>query len=182
MSVKKLIILDRDGVINYDSVNHIRSPDEWVPIPGSLDAIAVLTKLDYSVVVATNQSGIGRGYYSLEALQAIHQKMAQEVAKMGGRIEHVYICPHVPEDNCICRKPNPGLLFDIARDFPKAFLNSTLVGDSLRDIQAAQKAGCKSILVKTGNGSKTTFCERVKGIPVFENLREYVSYLMLKSI
>lgn len=181
-NAKKLIILDRDGVINYDSENYIKTSDEWIPIPGSLSAIACLTKLGYIIVIATNQSGVAHGYYSLETLKAIHQKMREELAKVGGHIEQIYFCPHTPEANCVCRKPNSGLLYAIAQDFPKAFPDATLVGDSLRDIQAAQKAGCRSVLVKTGNGRKTIDRNKgLKGIPIFEDLSDYVSHLKLKS-
>ena len=181
-NVKKLVILDRDGVINYNSENYIKTPDEWIPIPGSLAAIACLNKLGYSIVVATNQSSVARGYCSLETLRAIHQKMQEELAKLGGRIEQIYFCPHAPEANCVCRKPNPGLLYAISQDFPKAFPNATLVGDSFRDIQAAQKAGCQAVLVKTGNGRKTIASNKeLDWIPIFEDLSDYVSHLILKS-
>ena len=184
-NARKLIILDRDGVINYDSENYIKTPHEWIPIHGSLSAISCLNKLGYSVVVATNQSGIARGYFSLEMLDIIHQKMRKELMKVGGHIERIYFCPHIPEANCACRKPNPGLLYAIAQDFLTAFQDVTLVGDSLRDIQAAKKVGCQVILVKTGNGRKTiTFNKRLDEITIFEDLYDYVnaSHLVLKSV
>ncbi len=181
-NTRKLIILDRDGVINYDSKNYIKTLEEWIPIYSSLSAIACLTKLGYTIVVATNQSGIACRYYSLETLDAIHKKMREELAKVGGQIKEIYFCPHAPEANCICRKPNPGLLYAIAQDFPKAFPEATFVGDSLRDIQAAQKVGCRSVLVKTGNGTQTIACNKeLKGISIFEDLNDYVSNLRLKS-
>lgn len=181
-SVKKLVILDRDGVINSDSENYIKTPDEWIPIPNSLSAMSCLNKLGYTIVVATNQSGIARGYYSLDALEAIHRKMQEELMKVEGHIEQIYFCPHAPDADCACRKPNSGLLSTIFQDFPKAFPDATLVGDSLRDIQAAQKAGCGAVLVKTGNGRKTIASNKgLDLIPIFEDLSDYVSRLILKS-
>ena len=182
-NVKKLVILDRDGVINSDSENYIKTPDEWIPIPSSLSAISCLNKLGYSIVVATNQSGVARGYYSLETLEAIHQRMQEELSKVGGHIEQIYFCPHAPEADCVCRKPNPGLLYAISRDFPKAFPNATFVGDSLRDIQAAKNGGCRAVLVKTGNGRKTISSNKgLDWTPIFEDLSDYVSRLTLKSV
>ena len=183
-NARKLIILDRDGVVNSDSKNYIKTPDEWIPIPRSLSAISCLNKLGYAVVVATNQSGIARGYYSLETLEAIHRKMQEELVKVEGHIERIYFCPHAPDADCACRKPNPGLLYTISQDFPKAFPDdATLVGDSLRDIQAAQEAGCGAVLVKTGNGRKTIASNKgLDWIPIFEDLSDYVSRLTLKSV
>lgn len=151
------IILDRDGVINVDSVNFIKSPDEWIPIPGSLEAIARLNQAGFTVLVATNQSGIGRGLFTREAVQAIHQKMINELALVGGKIGGFYICPHTPSDNCDCRKPKPGLFNQIANDYHLNFNQTPVysIGDSLRDLQAAQAAHCIPVLVKTGNGEKT---------------------------
>lgn len=179
---KKLIILDRDGVINYKSENYIKHSDEWIPIPGSLEAITCLNKADYQVVVATNQSGIGHGYYSLDTLEMIHEKMQRELVKMGGCINRIYFCPHTPEVKCNCRKPQPGLLYSISNDFPKAFPNTTFVGDSLQDIQAGQAAGCQVVLVKTGNGEATIAAGKgLEGISIYEDLQDFVNYLMLKS-
>lgn len=181
---EKLIILDRDGVINYNRENYVKNPDEWIPIPGSLSAIVRLNRAGYHVVIATNQSGVDRGYYSLDMLNAIHEKMQCELAKAGAHclIVSVYFCPHVPEANCTCRKPKPGLLHLIAKDFPKLFMGTTLVGDSLRDIQAAKAAGCRAVLVKTARGEKTiTNNEWLEGVPIFENLSDYVSHLTVKS-
>lgn len=151
----KLIILDRDGVINQDSDDYIKSPDEWIPLPGSLEAIAQLTEAGFSVVVATNQSGIARGYYDLNTLEAIHQKMADAVAAAGGKLAGIFYCPHGPDDHCECRKPKDGLIRQIAETFQIDVTNVPFVGDSTRDIEAAISAGCLPILVKTGNGAKT---------------------------
>ena len=179
-SAKKLVILDRDGVINYDSENYIKTPNEWIPIQGSLSAIACLNKLGYSVVIATNQSGIARGYYSLGMLEIIHRKMREELMKVGGYIERIYFCSHMPEANCVCRKPNLGLLYAIAQDFPKTFPDVALVGDSLCDIQAAKKVGCRAVLVRTGNGKKTIAINNkgLDGVTIFEDLHDYVNNLL----
>ena len=178
---KKLIILDRDGVINYKSENYIKNSDEWVPIPGSLEAIACLNKADYQVVVATNQSGVGRGYYSLDTLGMIHKKMQRELVKVGGYINRIYFCPHTPERKCRCRKPQPGLLYSIANDFPESFSSATLIGDSLWDIQAGQAAGCRVALVRTGNGEKTIAAGKgLEGISIYEDLQDFVNHLTIK--
>lgn len=148
----KLLILDRDGVINQDSPTYIKSPDEWHPIPGSLEAIARFSKAGYRIVVATNQSGIGRGLFDLETLGAIHAKMHAAANAAGGRIDAVFFCPHPDSANCECRKPKPGLVLDILARTGAAPADTVMVGDSLRDIQAGQAAGCRTILLLTGNG------------------------------
>lgn len=168
-----LIILDRDGVINFDSPDYIKSPDEWHPIPGSLKAIAQLNQAGHTVVVATNQSGVGRGYYTEETLAKIHDKMQQALKAVNGHIDKIYYCPHTPQDHCDCRKPKPGLLHQIKADFPKLFDQAIMVGDSLRDIQAAQAANCKAVLVKTGNG-KAIDPQILMDIFVYEDLAEFV--------
>lgn len=152
--MSKLILLDRDGVINFDSPDYIKSPEEWQPIPGSLEAIALLTRAGFTVAVTTNQSGVGRGYYDLKTLAAIHEKMLTQVREEGGEISAIFFCPHHPDEQCLCRKPKPGLLFQ-ARDYFQADLSEVWsVGDSKRDIEAAVAAGCKPVLVRTGNGDK----------------------------
>ena len=151
----KLVILDRDGVINYDSDKFIKHPDEWRPIPGSLDAIARLTQDSWRVVVATNQSGIGRGLINMAGLNAIHAKMHKAVNQAGGRIEAVFYCPDTDESNSPCRKPNPGMFYAIAERFNTDLEQAPCVGDSLRDLQAAAAAGGRPILVLTGKGRKT---------------------------
>jgi len=164
----KLVILDRDGVINYDSPSYIKSPDEWKPIPRSLDAIARLTQADYRVVVATNQSGVGRGLFEMATLNAIHDKMHRAVGQAGGRIDAVFYCPHPGEANCGCRKPKPGLLEDIARRFNTSLEEVPCIGDQLRDLQAAAAVRAQPILVLTGKGAKT---QREGGLP--PNTRVY---------
>ncbi len=138
----KLIILDRDGVINQDSDAFVKSPDEWIPIPGSLEAIGRLSHAGWRVVVASNQSGIARGLFSMETLGAIHTRMRQAVAEAGGRIDAIFFCPHGPDEACACRKPLPGMLYDIAHRMDVHLDGVPLVGDSLRDLQAAAAAGC----------------------------------------
>jgi len=151
----KLIILDRDGVINVDSTEYIKSPDEWKPIPGSLEAIARLNHHGFHVVVATNQSGIGRGLFEVAALNAIHDKMHKALAHVGGRIDAVFFCPHAQDADCSCRKPKPGLLEDIAHRFNTELAGVPCIGDSLRDLQAAAAVRAKAILVLTGKGKQT---------------------------
>ncbi len=164
----KLIILDRDGVINYDSAEFIKKPQEWKPIPGSLEAIARLNQAGYRVVVATNQSGVGRGLLDMTTLSAIHDKMHKALAQCGGRIDAVFYCPHAQDVNCSCRKPKPGLLEDIARRFNVDLAGVPCIGDSLRDLQAAAQVGALPILVLTGKGQMTA---AAGGLP--ENSRTY---------
>jgi D-glycero-D-manno-heptose 1,7-bisphosphate phosphatase len=175
-----LIILDRDGVINYDSDAYIKSPEEWQPMPGSLEAIARLNKAGHLVTVATNQSGIGRGYYSEAVLQQIHQKMTQQLAKFGGHIDGLFYCPHIPEDHCECRKPKPGLLLQIAAAFKTDLTQALLIGDSLRDIEAAQAASCPSILVQTGKNEAQALAmnDQLKNTMVFADLNEAVKAIL----
>ncbi len=147
-----LIILDRDGVINEDSADYIKSPDEWQAIPGSLAAIATLCRAGYTVAIATNQSGLGRQYYDATTLHRIHQKMQAQVQAQGGFIDAIFYCPHIPSDNCFCRKPKPGLLHQIAQHYNCSLNQIPFVGDSARDIEAAIAVNCIPILVKTGKG------------------------------
>jgi D-glycero-D-manno-heptose 1,7-bisphosphate phosphatase len=164
----KLVILDRDGVINVDSDAFIKSPDEWKPIPGSLEAIAKLTHSGYRVVVCSNQSGIGRGLLDMAALNAINDKMYRALAQLGGRIDALFYCPHPAEANCACRKPKPAMFEDIAQRFNTDLTGVPSVGDSLRDLQASAAVGCQAILVLTGKGRKT---QAAGGLP--ENTRVY---------
>ncbi len=153
--MKKLIILDRDGVINHDSVQFIKSPDEWRPIDGSIAAIVRLNQSGYRVVIATNQSGVGRGLFDMETLNAIHDKMVKTVNQAGGRIDAIFYCPHAADSTCDCRKPKPGMLQEISRRFNVDLSGMPTVGDSLRDIQAGLAVGCAPYLVRTGKGEKT---------------------------
>lgn len=158
----KLVILDRDGTINFDSDKYIRSPQEWKPIPGSLDAIAALNRAGYSVVVATNQSGISRGLLDMSVLNAIHDAMHRALARVGARIDAVFFCPHGAEDGCECRKPKPGLFDEIADRYGIDLGGVPAIGDSLRDLQAAAARGARPILVLTGKGGKT---RKAGGLP-----------------
>jgi D-glycero-D-manno-heptose 1,7-bisphosphate phosphatase len=171
----KLVILDRDGVINIDSDQFIKTPEEWKPIPGSLDAIARLNHAGYRVVVASNQSGIGRGLFDMAALNAINEKMYKALAQVGGRIDALFYCPHPAEANCTCRKPKPGMFEDVARRFNVSLAGVPSIGDSLRDLQAAVAAGGMPILVLTGKGAKT---QAAGGLPehtkVYQDLAEAV--------
>jgi D-glycero-D-manno-heptose 1,7-bisphosphate phosphatase len=152
--VIKLLILDRDGVINHDRPDFIKSPDEWIPILGSLEAIGELTRAGWTIVVATNQSCIGRGIIDVAMLNQIHAKMHRAVVNAGGHINAIFFCPHAPDAGCECRKPAPGMVLDIARRFRVDVADCIMVGDSLRDLQAVASAGGQPILVRTGNGQK----------------------------
>jgi D-glycero-D-manno-heptose 1,7-bisphosphate phosphatase len=171
----KLVILDRDGVINVDSDQFIKSPQEWKPILGSLEGIAGLNHAGYRVVVASNQSGIGRGLFDMAALNAINDKMYKALGQVGGRIDALFYCPHPAEANCACRKPKPGMLEDIARRFNAGLAGVPSIGDSLRDAQAAAAAGAQPMLVLTGKGTKTHAAGGLpEGTRVYQNLAEAV--------
>lgn len=159
-----LIILDRDGVINFESPDYIKSPEEWIPISGSIEAIAKLSQAGHTIVIATNQSGLARGLYDLAMLDRIHQKMIDLVEKCGGKISKIYFCPHHPDDNCDCRKPKPGMLLQIMKDFSVAADQIIFIGDSVRDYEAARAVGCAFMLVMTGNGRDAI--KKIDGIPV----------------
>ncbi|MDX2165174.1 MAG: D-glycero-beta-D-manno-heptose 1,7-bisphosphate 7-phosphatase [Gammaproteobacteria bacterium] len=145
----KLIILDRDGVINIDSDNYIKSPEEWHAIPGSLEAIAKLNKAGFKVAIATNQSGVGRGYYTLEVLEKIHEKMFAQMAKVGAHVDVIFYCPHKPDDDCNCRKPKSGLILQILDSLKISPKEALMIGDSQRDVDAAHAAGAEGVLVDT---------------------------------
>ena len=159
-SSSKLIILDRDGVINEDRDNYVKSVDEWIPLPGSLEAIALLNQSGYQIAIATNQSGISRGYFSINDLQAMHSKMEQLLKPLGGHIDSIFFCPHMDSHGCDCRKPAPGLMKEIALRYKKTdnaqpLLGVPIVGDSLRDLQAGTVLGASPHLVLTGKGQNT---------------------------
>lgn len=151
----KLVILDRDGVINQDSDAYIKSPEEWIPIEGSLEAIAKLSRAGFTIAVATNQSGIARQFFDHYTLARIHQKMCDEVELAGGMLSGVFYCPHGPDEGCSCRKPGTGLLEAISFEFNAPLVGVPLVGDSLKDIQAAKQMSCRPILVESGKGLQT---------------------------
>ncbi len=176
----KLIILDRDGVINFDSEHFIKSPEEWKPIPGSLEAIARLNQAGYRVVLATNQSGIGRGLFDMATLNAIHDKMHKALAQVGGRIDALFFCPHTADSRCDCRKPKPGMFEEISRRFSVDLTGVPAVGDSLRDLQAAAAIGALPILVRTGKGKKTLEAGSLpEGTLVFTDLADAVRHLTI---
>lgn len=175
----KLIVLDRDGTINHDSEQFIKSPDEWRPIPGSLEAIARLNHAGFRVVVATNQSGIGRGLFDMGTLNAIHEKMHRSLAHVGGRVDAIFYCPHTADSTCDCRKPRAGLLREAGRRFSVDMTGVPVIGDGLRDLQAAEAVGGQPMLVLTGKGEKTL---REGGFPkntaIFPDLAFAVSALL----
>ena len=177
----KLIILDRDGVINHDSDDYIKSPDEWQPIDGSLEAIARLNHAGYTVAIASNQSGLARGYFDIEVLAAMHKKMDELLAKMGGRIDAVFYCPHGPDDACHCRKPKPGMLLDIGQRFNVPLKQAIFIGDSIADITAANNANAQAVLVRTGKGikaEKILQSENKSSIPVYDDLASAVTAIL----
>lgn len=176
-----LIILDRDGVINHDSDDFIKSPAEWEPIEGSLEAIARLNHAGYRVVVITNQSGIARGLLDVNMLSRIHSKMRRMLAQVGGKLEAILYCPHGPDDECDCRKPQDGAFAELAHRLRINLDNVLAVGDSLRDLQAAQAAGAQPILVKTGKGEQTLAKGIPDGVPVYDNLSAVVTSLLERS-
>ena len=175
----KLVILDRDGVINYDSPSYITRPEEWKPIPGSLEAIARLNQSGYHVVVASNQSGIGRGLFDMATLNAIHDKMHRALGQVGGRIDAIFFCPHADEAGCRCRKPRSGLLEEISHRFNMNLRDVPCVGDAQRDLEAAAAVGAQPVLVLSGKGEKT---RQAGAMPprtlVFADLAEAVNALL----
>lgn len=177
----KVIILDRDGVINHDSDAYIKSAEEWRPIEGSLEAIARLNHRGYTVAVASNQSGLARGYFNIEALTAMHKKMDDKLAKIGGRVDAIFYCPHAPKDGCSCRKPKPGMLLEIGQRFNVSLKDVIFIGDSVTDIKAASNAHAKAMLVRTGKGLKAEKILQIEGgkpVPVFDDLASAVTSIL----
>jgi len=172
----KYIILDRDGVINQDSDDYIKSPEEFIPIEGSLAAIAKLKQANYSVVVATNQSGIARSLFDLDTLHRIHDKLYRLLQNEGAHLDGIFFCPHGPDDLCHCRKPRPGMYIDIANRFKFDLTETIVVGDSFRDLQAAMEVNAIPVLVKTGKGKRTikNNAKDIASIPVYDSLAHYV--------
>lgn len=179
----QLVVLDRDGVINQDSAEYIKSAREWHPIAGSLEAIARLTHAGCRVAIATNQSGIGRGLLDYDDLFAIHDKMQRMVAELGGRINGVFFCPHTDTDACACRKPKPGMLLQISKRLQIDIANVPMIGDSWRDLQAARAAGAKPVLVRTGNGAHTeqTSADTLADVKVYDTLAVAVDDLLARG-
>jgi D-glycero-D-manno-heptose 1,7-bisphosphate phosphatase len=174
----QLVILDRDGVINHDSDQYIKFPEEWHPIAGSLHAIATLNQANIKVAIATNQSGIARGYYTDTDLQKIHEKMLNALKLCNGHIDHIAYCPHHPNDACSCRKPQPGLLLQISQALNIPLNRALMIGDSLKDYQVAQNAGCDFTLVRTGNGEQTVADMTHNTTPIYANLAEAITHIV----
>lgn len=174
----RYILLDRDGVINEDSDAFIKSPEEWLPITGSLEAIALLNAHGYQVVIVTNQSGIARGLFDEPTLHAIHAKMCQLVQAAGGNITAIYFCPHAPDSQCACRKPKAGLLTQFSNDFHVDLTGLPVIGDSLRDLQAAETVGALPVLVKTGKGQRTLLNHPQLNTLIFDNLYDAAHYFI----
>jgi D-glycero-D-manno-heptose 1,7-bisphosphate phosphatase len=175
----KLVILDRDGVINYDSDEYVKTVDEWIPLPGSIKALGKLTKAGYKIAIATNQSGIARQYFSVETLNDMHKKMMSLATAEGAKIDYIAYCPHGPDDQCDCRKPLPGLIHQIESALNVSAIGCFIVGDSLRDLQAGQAAGLKAALVLTGKGQKTF--DKALGldnVSVFNDLNAFTDQLI----
>jgi len=182
--IPKLIILGRDGILNEFREDHIKAPEEWVAVPGALEAVSRLNHAGWHVVVATNQSGIGRGMIDMAAVNAVHAHMLQRLQTLGGRIDAVFFCPHTPEDQCDCRKPLPGLMWDIGRRYGVDLALVPMVCDTLRDLQAAQAAGCEPHLVRSGRAAALDaaavagWLEQVPGTFVHRDLGELVTHLL----
>ena len=174
----KLLILDRDGVINQDSDDYIKSLDEWIPLPGAIQAIARLSQAGWTVAVATNQSGLARGYYTETTLQAMHNQLRQLVAEQGGKLGLVVHCPHGPDDACSCRKPEPGMLRQIAEHYGTTLKGVWFVGDTHSDLRAALAVGCQPVLVKTGKGQRTLANALPINTLVFEDLAAVAAHLL----
>jgi D-glycero-D-manno-heptose 1,7-bisphosphate phosphatase len=187
MTPSKLVVLDRDGTINEDRIDYVRSAEEWVPIPGALEAIARLNHAGWHVVIATNQSGLGRGLFDMAMLNTMHTKMNTLLAQVGGRIDAIFFCPHAPIEGCECRKPLPGLYLEIAERYNVHAKEIITVGDSLRDLQAAAAAGCEAHLVRTGKAALVTDAEiaqwlaQVPGSCAHADLSVFVDYLMQRE-
>lgn len=179
----RLVILDRDGVINHDSDDFIRSPAEWVPIDGSLEGIALLARHGFTVAVATNQSGIGRGLYDRRALAAIHRKMRDAVSRAGGSIDRIVYCPHRPDAGCECRKPAAGLLRKLARHYDVTLEGVPAIGDTERDVEAARAVGARPVLVLTGNGpvTRTALADKHVELETYDDLRAAAAALVAEA-
>ena len=177
--IVKLVVLDRDGVINEEQEQPIKTPDDWVAIDGSIEAIASLCQADYQVVVVTNQSAISHGMLTVDEVNVVHQHMQQTVVAQGGRIDAVMFCPHKPGDDCNCRKPKPGMLHSLMERLDIDLNGVPLVGDSLRDVQLAMVVGATPVLVKTGHGTLTIEENKhLEGVDMYENLAEFVEQLL----
>jgi D-glycero-D-manno-heptose 1,7-bisphosphate phosphatase len=177
---KRLVILDRDGVINRDSCDFVKSADEWLPLDGSILAIAALSKAGFIVAVASNQSGLARGLFDQAALDIMHEKLRDLASEAGGRVDRIIVCPHGPDDGCSCRKPSPGMLLELGQHYSVALSGVPIIGDSLRDLQAAVAVGGRPILVLTGNGQQTAEAlpAELGDVEIFENLAAAAAALL----
>ncbi len=180
----RLVVLDRDGVINFDSESFIRTPDDWRAIPGSLEGIALLSRHGFTVAVASNQSGLARGYFDRSALDAIHSKMRAAVKAVGGAIGEIVFCPHGPDENCACRKPAPGLLQQLGEHYGLAMVGVPFVGDAERDLEAARAIGARPILVRTGKGAATEKRALLNGpdVEVYDSLLQAAQMLVSENV
>jgi D-glycero-D-manno-heptose 1,7-bisphosphate phosphatase len=179
---EKLVILDRDGVINRDSKDFVKNADEWVPLPGSIDAIARLSAAGYKIAIASNQSGLARGLFDEQALESMHAKLRTLVEEAGGKVDYIVVCPHGPDDGCNCRKPEPGLYRQVAEHFDAELDGVAIVGDSLRDLEAAVAAGAQPVLVRTGNGLETEgLLQDGLAAAVFDDLAAFARSFVAKS-
>jgi D-glycero-D-manno-heptose 1,7-bisphosphate phosphatase len=187
LHIPRLVILGRDGILNVYREDHVKSPDEWEPIPGALEAVARLNHAGWHTVVATNQAGIGRGMIDMASINTVHQRMMQRLAEVGGRVDAVFFCPHTPEDNCECRKPKPGLMKQIAQRYGIELRTVPMVVDTLRDLQAARAAGCEPHLVRTGRAAALTdaqVVEMVQQVPateVHDDLSDFAEFLLTRA-
>jgi D-glycero-D-manno-heptose 1,7-bisphosphate phosphatase len=183
----KLVILGRDGVLNVYREDHVKAPEEWTPVPGALEAVARLNHAGWHTVVATNQAGIGRGMIDMASVNAVHAHMNRQLMTLGGRIDAVFFCPHTPEEHCDCRKPLPGMMLDIGHRYGSDLAGVPVVGDTLRDLQAAAAAGCQPHLVLTGRAAAldaaalARFIEQVPAARVHKDLPAFVDWLLKKD-
>lgn len=188
MQTPRLIILGRDGILNRFREDHVKEPSEWEPIPGALEAVAKLNHAGWHVVIATNQAGIGRGMIDMSAVNAVHLHMMKMLATKGGRLDAVFFCPHTRDDGCDCRKPLPGMMHDIAQRYGADLSQVPMVGDTLRDLEAAQAAGCPPHLVKSGRANLVSEAElaqwaaAVPGTAVHDDLASFASYLLQQEL
>jgi D-glycero-D-manno-heptose 1,7-bisphosphate phosphatase len=187
MYLTKLVIVGRDGILNEYRERHVTSPEEWVPIPGALEAVARLNHAGWHVVIATNQAGIGRGMIDMSAVNAVHVHMNRQLQAQGGRIDAVFFCPHTPEEDCDCRKPRPGLMLEIGRRYGLELAQVPMVGDTLRDLQAARAAGCEPHLVLSGRATAMddeqlqTMLEAVPGTRIHADLGHFADHLLQRE-
>lgn len=178
-----LVILDRDGVINQDSSAFVKSADEWMPLPGSIEAITALSRAGFTIAVASNQSGLARGLFNRSALGAMHRKLRRLVGRAGGRVDRIVVCPHGPDEGCACRKPRPGLLERLARHYDAALAGVPVIGDSQRDLQAAAAVGARPVLVRTGNGRRTEaeLPSALQAIEIYDDLSAAAAALIARN-